>query len=61
VTAKNDKFQLLLDPDEKQLDVTRGDDVKILCPSNQQSNTPLERPVCFIYSPAGKKYNIIGK
>ena len=56
VTAKSDKFQLLLDSDETKLNVRLGDDVKITCPTNHNS-----RPVCKFVSPTGKIYQIIGK
>ena len=56
VTAKSDKFQLLLDADETRLNVKLGDDVKITCPTNHNS-----RPVCKFVSPTGKVYQIIGK
>ena len=59
VTDKAAPLQLLLDPDDKELDVRRGDDVQIICPTNH--NIPGDRPVCKFIDPKGKIYNIIGK
>jgi len=51
------QFQLLLDADEKQLEVQRGDDVQIICPTNHYG----DRTLCKFYNPHGKRYVIIGK
>ena len=61
VTDRNDKFQLLIDQDETQLNVRLGDDVKINCPTNHNSRSASNRPVCKFVSPTGKIYQIIGK
>ena len=61
VTEKKERFQLLINPDETDVDVRRGDDVQILCPTNHDSSTPQDRPICRFISPSGKRYDLIGK
>ena len=61
VTDKTAPLQLLLDPDETQLEVQRGSDVQMICPTNHFGNTASERPVCKFYDPSGKSFLIIGK
>ena len=50
-----------LQPDETELEVQRGDDVQIICPSNHHSNLASDRSLCSFISPNGKKYQIVGK
>ena len=45
VTNQNEQFQLLVNADETSLDVRRGDDVHILCPTNHRSSTPQQRKI----------------
>ena len=56
-----DLFSFCLQPDETELEVQRGDDVQIICPSNHHSNSASERSLCSFISPVGKKYQIVGK
>ncbi len=61
VTDKNAPLQLLLDPDETQLNVQRGRDVQMICPTNHFGSTAAERPICKFIDPEGKGWLIVGK
>ena len=61
ILPRIDLFSFCLQPDETELEVQRGDDVQIICPSNHHSNSASERSLCSFISPVGKKYQIVGK
>ena len=61
ILSQIDLFSFCLQPDETELEVQRGDDVQIICPSNHHSNSASERSLCSFISPVGKKYQIVGK
>lgn len=61
VYANNEPFRLLLDDDERRVEARIGQSIELLCPSNNRADSHAERPVCKWYSPAGKKYDIVGR
>ena len=45
----NEKFQILKNTDESKVEVQRGDDVELLCPTNHNSNNQKDRPRQFLF------------